>query len=88
LRLAEADPAEIHLEIVASPHSEELPAKGPLAERVIEALQAQPSMTREELRERLRVKSSRLGAILFELEREGRIVRGAKGWQLGSQPAA
>jgi hypothetical protein len=52
-----------------------------LAERVLQELRSggQP-LTREALRSRLRVNNQRLGEVLEELERDGRVRRSPKGW--------
>ena len=43
-----------------------------LAQGVLDALEHQPAMSRQALRDKLAVKNERLGRVLVELEREGR----------------
>ena len=88
LRLASRpDGRETHLEMVERPAARSAP-DGPPEERVVATLRAatQP-MTRQELRDRLRINNQRLGDALVSLEHTGRIARTATGWGIALAPA-
>ena len=85
LRLMDSDEERIHLEVVTGEVEEE--EKHSLAEAVLEVLGREATLTRSELRDRLRVQNARLGDLLMHLEREGRVIRGAKGWSLAESDA-
>jgi hypothetical protein len=80
LRLVDDDEQRIHLEVVSEEVEDE--EKRSLAEAVVAALGDQATLTRTELRDKLRVQNSRLGEVLTGLEVDGRIVRLANGWRL------
>jgi hypothetical protein len=82
LRLVDQDPAQVHLEVLG-----QASLRGPspdrnLDEAVLEALRKEGAMSREQLRERLRVKNERLGWVLNALEKRQAIVRTVAGWRL------
>jgi hypothetical protein len=81
-----ADPGgSAHLEIIGPGlvESEGVVPTPPLAHRIIDALRAgRTPLRRGELRDRLGVNTQRLGDALAELERAGRLERGAEGWSL------
>jgi len=79
LKLVDADPERIHLEILSGVVTTE---KTDLCQAVVKALQGKQSLTRTQLRDELRVKNERLGEVLTHLEQEGRIVRDPNGWRL------
>jgi hypothetical protein len=82
LQLVTTDPRTIHLE--AAPHAGVPGAKdreASLARDVLEALGCRSAMSRQALRHELAVKNERLGRVLVELERQGRIERCGQGWR-------
>lgn len=85
IRLVSGDDGELaHLETVAIKELGPVPEL-PLTERIIAELQdADRPMTRQTLRERLRVNNQRLGEALTELELAARLVRSMDGWGLAS----
>ena len=80
LRLAEDDPARLHLEVVGKdpPRS----CDRSLEERIVEVLAEVPSITRGQLRARLQVKNETLGRVLDRLQEQGRVDRGPDGCRL------
>jgi hypothetical protein len=80
LRLVDEDEERIHLEVVSAEVEDE--EKRSLAEAIVALLGDGSILTRTELRDKLRVQNSRLGDVLLDLERQGRIVRLASGWRL------
>jgi hypothetical protein len=85
LKLLDDDPDRVHLEVVGA-HVQRQRDELDLANRVIETLEHEPALSRTKLRERLRVKNERLGEMLTELERDGRLERGPAGWSVVWQP--
>jgi hypothetical protein len=85
LRLAaRPDGSAAHLEVVASDLRDAALDTKPLHDLVLDALQrAGRTLTRGELRGLLRVSNNRLGDVLADLEKKGRIVRSAQGLSLG-----
>ena len=83
LRLvSQPDGRQTHLELVDRPAVAPAP-EGPVEDRVMAQIRAAPGpMTRQDLRERLRINNQRLGDVLVELERAGRITRRSTGWGL------
>lgn len=76
------DGGATHLELLSSTHSTSTQAQG-LADAVLELLErAQEPLYRTTLRARLRVNNHRLGLVLGQLQRQGRLVRTTDGWQL------
>lgn len=89
------DGRQTHLELVAKPVATTVAAPvavGPPEERLLTLLRcATAPMTRQDLRDRLRINNQRLGEVLTALECSGRIARTATGWALvdipkGDQP--
>lgn len=80
LRLA-GDDDDVYLETVNGVSVVAGEKEATLEARVLEALGAQEPLTRGALRERLSIKNERLGPVLTQLERDGRIERGAEGWR-------
>ena len=80
LRLADEDEDCIHLEVICAEVEEE--EKRSLAGAIVGLLAGGATLTRTELREKLRVQNSRLGEALVDLEQQGRIARLASGWRL------
>jgi hypothetical protein len=80
LRLADEDEECIHLEVICAEVQEE--EKRSLADAIVDLLAGGATLTRTELREKLRVQNSRLGEALARLEQHGRIARLASGWRL------
>jgi hypothetical protein len=80
LRLIDSDEKKLHLEVVSGEVQDE--EKRSLAEAIVEALREGATLSRTELREKLRVQNIRLGEMLLDLEREGRIARRSNGWCL------
>ncbi|MGH7822225.1 MAG: AAA family ATPase, partial [Candidatus Binatia bacterium] len=78
LRLA-GDDDDVHLEVVDRASQDAGGETATLEGRVLGALESAEPLTRGALRERLSVKNERLGPVLSELEREGRIERRAEG---------
>lgn len=85
IRLVSGDNGEqAHLETVAVKGLGPAPEL-PLTERIIAALRdAGGPMTRQQLRDQLRVNNQRLGEALTELEQASRLVRSPGGWRLSS----
>ena len=79
LKLVQEDEDRVHLEL-AEPGEDA--GERVLSEEILELLQGVNLLTRSALRQRLRVKNARLGAVLLELEHERKIVRGPGGWKL------
>jgi hypothetical protein len=76
------DGGATHLELLSSTPSTANPPQG-LADAVLELLErAQEPLYRTTLRARLRVNNHRLGLVLGQLQRQGRLVRTTDGWQL------
>lgn len=86
LRLVADDEERIHLEVVSAEVEDE--EKRSLADAIVAALGDGSTLTRTELRDKLRVQNSRLGDVLSDLERDGRVVRLANGWRLRELGAA
>ncbi|MGB2986346.1 MAG: AAA family ATPase, partial [Phycisphaerae bacterium] len=87
LQLVTADPRTIHLEVAQRagvPNTQDREAT--LAQGVLDALEHQPAMSRQALRDELAVKNERLGRVLVELEHQGRIERCGQGWRSGEKP--
>jgi hypothetical protein len=80
LRLVDDDEERIHLEVVSAELEDE--EKRSLTDAIVAALSDGSTLTRTELRDKLRVQNSRLGDVLTDLERDGRVVHLAHGWQL------
>ena len=90
LELESGDEGSVHLIIRAS-GNDEIHSTVPALEDAIRALlqPAEAPITRQALRERLRVNNHRLGQALAQLERDGYVVRSADGWHGASRsPAA
>jgi hypothetical protein len=87
LKLVTTDPQAIHLQVVVTAAAQnESGGHGPdtaadLPQSVIEVLGQAPALTRNELRSRLGVKNERLGQVLIELTRQGKVERTSAGWQ-------
>lgn len=83
------DGRQTHLELVAKPVATTVAAPvGPPEERLLALLHgATAPMTRQDLRERLRINNQRLGDMLVALERRGRITRTSAGWALPTTTA-
>lgn len=79
LKLVDADEKTIHLEIVAG-YREKIDPDQQLREDVLSILEATPSLTRTELRKRLRVNNARLGEALRHLEIDRLIRRESNAW--------
>jgi hypothetical protein len=76
------DGGATHLELLSSTPATSRPAQG-LADAVLELLErAQEPLYRTTLRARLRVNNHRLGLVLGQLQRQGRLLRTTDGWQL------
>ena len=88
IRLVSGDDGEqAHLETVAVKGLDPAPEL-PLSACILAAVQdADRPLTRQQLRERLRVNNQRLGEALTELEQASRLVRGPDGWKLSSPSA-
>ncbi len=80
LRLADGDGSKIHLELLSGSGEEPPAAERSLPDSVLDTLKAFQSLSRLELRSRLRVKNESLGEVLKSLEAEGRIKRQGNGW--------
>jgi hypothetical protein len=81
LTLLNTDEEAIHLEVVAG-YKEKHDPETRLCATLLAALAAAPSgLTRTELRDKLRVKNTRLGQALRRLEADGRVARLANGWR-------
>ncbi len=78
LRLAVADAATTHLEVIAESEREN---ELSLEDRVLNLLARGEMITRTRLRDALAVNNERLGKALEALERVGRISRTPQGWQ-------
>ncbi len=87
LQLVTADPQAIHLQVVGAASAQKESAArssesaADLPRSVLEALGQAPALTRNELRSRLGVKNERLGRILIELTKQGKVERTSAGWQ-------
>ncbi len=80
------DGRQTHLELVDRPAPPPAP-EGPVEDRVMALIRAaREPVTRQHLRERLRINNQRLGDVLVELERAGRISRTPTGWTLPAVP--
>jgi len=89
LRLASAaGGGRTHLEVIREPGASTAPpADSSPAARVIDALRASGRpCTRAALRGVVRINNLRLGEILTNLERDGRVARTTEGWQLAPRP--
>jgi hypothetical protein len=88
LRLADEDDRRVHLEVAGAVAvlRDEVPVA--LTEGALLALREQGPLTRQALRERLRVNNQRLGDALEHLEHRGQIVRVDRGWTLVECAAA
>lgn len=76
------DGRQTHLELVDRPAAPPAPVQ-PVEERVVAVIRAMAGpATRQHLREQLRINNQRLGDVLQELERAGRIARTPEGWTL------
>lgn len=80
LRLVDSDENKLHLEVVSGEVQDE--EKRSLADAIVEALREGATLSRTELRDKLRVQNIRLGEMLLELEKDGLIVRRSHGWCL------
>lgn len=80
LQLVDSDQTRLHLEVVTA--EVEAEEQQSLSEAVVTQLSNAETLTRAELRTRLRIKNTRLGDTLVGLEREGRVARGPEGWRL------
>jgi len=81
LDLVTADSTRIHLEVTTQPPPPRAQSKARIDEAILLALQEAPAMTRSRLRDKLAVNNERLGEVLTQLEREGKIERGPDGWR-------
>jgi len=81
LELVSADSTRIHLEVTTQPPVLKGQGKARIDEAILLALQEAPTMTRSRLRDRLAVNNERLGEVLTQLEREGKVERGPDGWR-------
>jgi hypothetical protein len=82
LQLVTSDPRSVRLEV--TPHAgaqSTQDREAGLAQGVLDALKGEPALSRQALRHELAVKNERLGRVLVELERQGRIVRSGQGWR-------
>jgi hypothetical protein len=82
LRLVDADPHTVHLEVDPDPgthHSDTL------EDAVLRALAPGEALHRADLRRKLQIQNERLGRVLVELESRGTIQRGPQGWTLVCQ---
>ncbi len=89
LRLAGGDGGQTHLEVARSADATADPrvVSSPV-ERVLAALRAAGKpLTRSAVRDTVRINNHRLGEILADLERAGRVCRVAEGWQLPAPSA-
>lgn len=87
LQLVTTDPRTVRLEVAQlaeAPSTHDREAS--LAQGVLDALERRPAMSRQALRDKLAVKNERLGRVLVELEREGRIERCDQGWRSSEKP--
>lgn len=83
LRLDDADGESVHLELEAgstSPRGDRI-----LHQDILEALAGGETLTRNELRQQLRVRNETLGEALATLELEGLIARAPGGWRQPSR---
>jgi len=78
-----------HLELADAPPPARHP-EGPPEDRVVVALRATAPrpMTRQELRDHLRINNNRLGEGLVRLEGAGRVVRTPTGWTVPADPVS
>jgi hypothetical protein len=82
------DGRQTHLELVDRPAVQQVP-EGPVEDRVVALIRAASEpMTRQDLRERLRINNQRLGDVLVVLERASRILRTPTGWTLPTPTTA
>jgi hypothetical protein len=89
LQLVTTDPRTVRLKVTQSAAAQSTrDREATLAQAVLDALEHQPAMSRQALREKLAVKNERLGRVLVELERQGRIKRCAQGWRTATEPGA
>ena len=80
LRLVDSDEKNLHLEVISGEVQDE--ERQSLAEAIVAALSEGAVLSRTELRDKLRVQNIRLGEMLLELEKAGRIGRRSNGWCL------
>lgn len=80
LRLVDEDEERIHLEVVPAELDDE--ERRSLAGALLAALSDGSTLTRTQLREKLRVQNSRLGDVLTGLEKDGLVLRLPDGWRL------
>jgi len=80
LELVDEDQTRLHLEVVTG--DVEAEERESLSDAVVAQLSQGETLTRSELRDRVRIKNARLGELLVGLEREGRLARGPNGWRL------
>lgn len=83
LRLVDADELTTHLEVTGCVQDKP-PLERPLTALVLEALRDGGPLSRTDLRERLRVKNTRLGEAVKILEADGRITRRDGLWMIRS----
>jgi hypothetical protein len=81
LQLVAADSSSIHLEVTALAPAPQAECKARLEDAILLALEETSAMTRGRLRDRLSVNNERLGEVLAQLERDGKIARGPDGWR-------
>lgn len=80
------DGRQTHLELVDRPAAP-VPPEGSVEDRVMAQIgAASRPVTRQDLREGLRINNQRLGDVLVALERTGRITRTPTGWSLPTAP--
>ncbi|MFQ5601582.1 MAG: AAA family ATPase [Candidatus Krumholzibacteriia bacterium] len=81
------DGSRTHLEVVATRSRMGQPQPGvSLSARIVEVMTSTPrSLTRVDLRKRLRVNNKRLGEALDALRERGVVVRSQQGWSLGAE---
>lgn len=88
LRLIDDDDRAVHLAVVDPPADASPGVSADLSDGVLRELRrTRAPMTRQALREQLRVNNQRLGDALLQLEHQQRIVRVARGWTLLEAPA-
>jgi AAA domain len=78
LRLAVTDAAATHLEVITEPAGDN--GRG-IEDRVLDLLAQGVVLTRTRLRDALAINNERLGEVLEDLERAGRIGHTPRGWQ-------
>jgi len=81
LQLVATDSTRIHLEVTALAPDATVECKARIEDAILLALEETPSMTRGRLRDRLSVNNERLGEVLAQLERDGKVQRGPDGWR-------